>query len=68
LKPDTPIEDRHYAGSFSFFGAEHAEHSGKQAFLIDLTAPVLRLRQVQPDLKHQISVQLLPVSIPGGPK
>lgn len=69
LSPDTPTEDRHYAGSFSFFGADHAEHGGgKPSYLIDLTTTVLRLRQSQPEFKDQITVQLLPVPIPGGPR
>jgi len=69
LSPDTPTEDPHYAGSFSFFGTEHADHgSGKPSYLIDLTTTVLRLRQLQPDIRDQITVQLMPVPIPGGPK
>jgi tyrosinase len=69
LDPNTPIENRHYAGSFSFFGTEHADHGGgKPSYLLDLTATVLRLRELQPDIKDQINIQILPVSIPGGPK
>lgn len=69
LSPDTPTGDRHYAGSFNFFGTDHAEHGGsKPSYLIDLTTTVLRLRQSQPEFKDQITVQLLPVPVPGGPR
>jgi tyrosinase len=70
LKPDTPTDDPHYAGSFAFFGSEHTDHqdAGKPSFMIDLTNTVIRLRQAQPALKDEINVQLMPVPVPGGPR
>jgi tyrosinase len=64
LKPDTPEQDRHFAGSFTFFGAEHAEHGGKFSFVIDLTDTIRRLNIAEVHLK-QLNIQLMPVPIPG---
>ena len=67
LTPETPPEDRHFAGSFTFFGAEHAEHGGKRSYLIDLTQTVMKLRHAEVDFANEINVQLMPVPIPGVP-
>jgi tyrosinase len=60
-------QDRHYAGSFTFFGTEHAEHGEKPSYLIDITETVARLQQDGLDMKDAIKVQLLPVPIPNVP-
>lgn len=68
LTPETPPEDRHYAGSFTFFGdPEHAGHDGGQTYLFDLTETVRRLRASDTDVTDDIKVQLMPVPIPGVP-
>jgi tyrosinase len=64
LKPDTPEQDRHFAGAFTFFGTEHAEHA-KPSYLIDLTATVRRLNIAEVNLREGLKVQLMPVPIPG---
>jgi tyrosinase len=67
LAPDTSPQDRHYAGSFTFFGGgEHAEHDNKASYLIDITDTVAKLRQAGEEVK-EINVQLMPVPIPGVP-
>lgn len=67
LTPDTPVEDRHYAGSFTFFGLGHAEHGGTHSVAIDITETVQKLRNSASDMSKQINVQLMPVAIPGVP-
>jgi tyrosinase len=67
LSATTSPQDRHYAGSFTFFGREHADHGEKPSFLIDITETVARLQQDGLDLKDEIKVQLLPVPIPNVP-
>ncbi len=67
----TSTQDRHYAGSFTFFGssgdqAGHAGHQG-QDYLFDLTETVRRLRTGDTDVTNEIKVQLVPVPIPGVP-
>jgi tyrosinase len=65
---ETSTQDRHYAGSFTFFGtAEHAGHDGGQSILFDLTETVRRLRVADTDVTDSIKVQLVPVPIPGIP-
>jgi tyrosinase len=69
LSPVTPPSDPHYAGMFTFFATEHAEHgSGNPSYLIDLTDAVTRLRRSQRDLGDRLSVQLMPIPVPGGPR
>ena len=66
LAPDTPPTDPHYAGAFTFFAPEHAEHGGdKRAYLIDLTDTVMTLKRAQRDIGNAIEVQLMPVAVPG---
>ena len=69
LKPDTPPQDQHYVGSFTFFGTpdDHAGHEGKQTFLFDLTETVRRLSVTESLVTDDIKVQLMPVPIPGVP-
>ena len=68
-KPDTSPQDRHYVGSFTFFGAAggHAGHGDKQTFLFDLTETVRRLSITDSNVTDDIKVQLVPVPLPGVP-
>lgn len=51
LKADTPINDPHYVGSFTFFehkgpgGEVHAEHAGPRTFLLDAAPALRKLKQ-----------------------
>jgi tyrosinase len=67
----TPIEDPHYAGSFTFFGTEApnaagGEHKHQPKFLVNLTNTIQRLKGNQ-ELKDAtpISLQLVPVPFGG---
>ena len=68
-EPDTSTQDRHYVGSFTFFGTvgDHAGHSGGQTFLFDLTETVRRLSITDTSVTDDIKVQLVPVPMPGVP-
>ena len=68
-KPDTSPQDRHYVGSFTFFGAasDHADHGAKQTFLFDLTETVRKLSITDTRVADDIKVQLVPVPMPGVP-
>jgi len=68
-KPDTSPQDRHYVGSFTFFGAaaDHAGHGEKQTFLFDLTETVRKLSITDTRVADDIKVQLVPVPMPGVP-
>ncbi len=63
LTAQTPISDPHYAGTFTFFGAEHAAHRGKPSFLIDITGALASAAQARSGTGSTIKVQLLPVPI-----
>jgi tyrosinase len=65
LKPDTSEQDRHFVGSFTFFGTEHANHQGNFSFLLDLTETIRRLNIAEVNLGDGLNVQLVPVPIPG---
>ena len=67
LGPDTPPQDEHYAGAFTFFGIEHADHGEKPTYLVDLTATVRRLAISESQVKEEVKVQLMPVPVPGVP-
>jgi hypothetical protein len=64
-RPDTSEQDRHFAGSFTFFGPEHADHQGTFSFLLDLTETIRRLNIAETDLREGLNVQLVPVPVPG---
>jgi tyrosinase len=73
LAPDTPTTDPSYVGTFSFFGGDHtggghASHASKLSFFFDLTHAVINLKGQSRDPGDKITVQLMPVPIPGGPK
>ena len=65
LKPDISEQDRHFAGAFTFFGVQHAEHGDRPSYLIDLTETVRRLNIAKVSFKGGLNVQLLSVPIPG---
>ncbi len=69
LKPDTSPQDRHFVGSFTFFGTmgDHAGHGDKQTFLFDLTETVRKLSITDSNVTDDIKVQLVPVPMPGVP-
>jgi tyrosinase len=62
---DTSVGDRHYAGSFTFFGGDHAGHNDKFAHLLDITQVVNDLNLAGVDLAKEISLHLVPVPLPG---
>jgi tyrosinase len=61
----TSVEDRHYAGSFTFFGHGHAMHGGNPSYMLDITQTVNNLQIAGVDLAKEINVQLVPVPISG---
>jgi tyrosinase len=67
LSPEGPPQDQHYAGPFTCFGTEHADHNGKPSYLVDLTETIRRLRIAEVNLQDEVNVQLMPVPIPGVP-
>lgn len=65
LTPVTPVDDPHYAGSFTFFvGAEHSEHGGL-SYAIDLTDTIRRLALEESLESDQLNVQLVPLTYDG---
>ena len=64
LSADTPVTDKHYVGSFAFFGS-HGSHGGepaaKPSLGIDLTSAIQRVYGSQPDQKNRIRLQIQPV-------
>ncbi len=69
-KPDanaaTPATDPHFAGSFAFFGTEHARHGGARPdYLVDLTRTIRRLG-LSPRQRGELTVTLVPVPIHEG--
>lgn len=62
---NTSIGDRHFAGSFTFFPGEHDGHDNKRGFTIDITQVVNNLNLAGVDLAREISLQFVPVPIPG---
>jgi tyrosinase len=70
LTAETPVSDPHYVGNFTFFGVhEHdeaeGEHDMEMSFVFDITDTVNRLRALEPELESRLTVQLVPVSLPG---
>jgi tyrosinase len=60
LSPTTPFVDPHYAGTFSFFGPAHADHSD-DGFLVDITAPVRSLDKEGKLKGEELTVQFMPL-------
>lgn len=67
LSQATPITDPSYVGTFAFIGSsEHAEHGeGRPSVIVDLTDAIGRLHAPGTPLPDQLTVQLLPVPLPG---
>ena len=64
LTPLTPVDDPHYAGSFTFFVMDH--HDSTQSFAIDLTDTIRKL-QTSRQGSNDLIVQLMPVTFDGRP-
>ena len=66
LSPDTPVTDRHYVGSFGFFGG-HDGHGGKESkkpsVALDLTSAIQRVFGSAVDPSGRMRVQILPVPL-----
>jgi hypothetical protein len=81
LSADTPPADPHYVGNFTFFGLHgddgdeghahhdhgggHGHHEMKLDFAFDVTSAVERLSVLEPDIRERLTVQFVPVPIPG---
>jgi hypothetical protein len=59
LTASTPPSDRHYGGSFSFFGPSH--HQEGADFLVDITDPVRDLAKENRLSNEALTVQLKPL-------
>jgi len=73
LSASTPTSDRHYVGSFSFFGKHDGRtHGGKEAkkpsFGLDLTSAILRVYGSAPTAPSKFRVQIQPVALRAGGK
>jgi tyrosinase len=70
LEPDTPSNDPHYVGSFTFFAdhaaMEHSDHNTR-SYTFDLTPTLTKLRRSQREISDELKVQLIPVSFSGKP-
>jgi len=68
-KPETPIEDPHFAGTFAFFGThiEGAHHEHQPQFLVNITDTLMRLRQ-RGELKENAQIAIQLVTAPIGQK
>ena len=66
LSPETPITDRHYVGSFGFFGG-HGSHAGKgsrkPSVALDLTSAIQRVYGSVADPSGRIRLQVQPVPL-----
>jgi tyrosinase len=70
LSPGTPTTDRHYVGSFGFFGA-HSGHGGKSkkpSLGIDLTSTIQRVYGSAGVPPGKLRVQIQPVALRSGGK
>ena len=63
LSSSTPITDRHYVGTFSFFGDHGRSHGPGQnpSVMVDLTRPLQRIFGSAPEGTKNLRVQILPV-------
>jgi tyrosinase len=62
LSATTPISDRHYAGTFGFFGTHNHGGEANPSVAIDLTVPIQRVYGSLPTSPDSIRVQILPVA------
>lgn len=70
LTPETPTTDRHYAGTFSFFGSKammkKMDHKG-HTIMIDITEP-LRDQAETGRASDEITIQFMPLNASGNEK
>ncbi|MBD9541445.1 tyrosinase family protein [Ensifer sp. ENS04] len=71
LTPLTPVDDPHYAASFTFFVADHgmdahADHES-QSFAFDVTEVARKLAITGARSQDELTVQLLPLGFDGKP-
>ena len=62
LSATTPISDRHYAGTFGFFGTHNHGGEANPSVAVDLTVPIQRVYGSLPTSPDSIRVQILPVA------
>jgi tyrosinase len=66
LNPETGVTDRHFAGSFAFFGPG-GHHVNAEEFVVDISEP-LRVQAEQGRItEDSINVQIMPVSVDDAP-
>jgi len=67
LSAGTPTTDRHYVGSFGFFGGHHAHGGGKEprkpSIGVDLTAAIQRIYGSTATPPEKLLVQIQPVAL-----
>lgn len=62
LSASVPITDRHYAGTFGFFGTHDHGGEANPSVAVDLTVPIQRVYGSLPTAPDNIRVQILPVA------
>src|SRR5262249_30158436 len=62
LSATTPISDRHYAGTFGFFGTHNHGGEANPSVAVDLTVPIQRVYGSLPTSPDSIRVQILAVA------
>jgi tyrosinase len=68
LTPQTPTTDRHYVGTFGFFGGQHNHGDSSKAprnpsIAVDLTQAIQRVYGSQPEPSGEIRIQIQPVPV-----
>jgi tyrosinase len=68
LSPQTPTTDRHYVGTFGFFGSQHNHAGGsnelrKPSIAVDLTQAIQNVYGSQPEPSGEIRIQIQPVAV-----
>lgn len=73
VTPDTPSDDPHYAGAFTFFAGDqsgeagmHGEHA--QSFALDITDTLDAIRRAGTKVDNEIVVQLMPIGFEVSPE
>jgi tyrosinase len=61
LSQETPITDKHYAGTFGFFGLHEGHGDDRPSVALDITGTVKRVFGHLPEAPGDIKVQVLPV-------
>lgn len=65
LSPETPVQDQHFAGSFSFFGSMDV-CSPDCDFVVDISEPLRRQVEDGRTKVDSVDVQILPLSLSDG--